>query len=190
MQNTDSDLLFEGLSMEEAKRLRKMLAEWHIGDEHSFPVQLALLTRAQWKAAAQTPILLKQSIGLLDKKLADYRQQTATLLKDFNAAADTKVQEIREIIADHKEGVNVALTDLRGHATAAKRLLNEVDHELTKGTTELKRYREQFIEERHRLEQSRADYENQKDWRDWVVFGILLLSMVVIGIYIEARWHF
>ena len=31
---------------------RKMLAEWSDGDENGFPVQLALLTRAQWRAAA------------------------------------------------------------------------------------------------------------------------------------------
>ena len=41
-----------------------------------------------------------------------------------------------------------------------------------------------------RLEQARANYENQKDWRDWIVFGILLLSMVAIGVCIEAKWHF
>jgi hypothetical protein len=189
MQDTDTDLLFEGLSPEEAKRIRRILAEWRIGDEHSFPVQLALITRAQWKAAAQTPVLLKQSLESLDRKLIDYRQQTTTLLKDFNAAADTKVQEIQELIADHKEAVNVSLTDLRGHTTTAKRLFSEINHELTKGATELKRYREQFIEERHRLEQARANYEDQKDWRDWVMFGILLLAMVMIGVFIGWRWH-
>jgi len=190
MQDTDTDLLFEELPPEEAKRMRGILAEWRIGDEHSFPVQLALLTRAQWKAAAKTPVLLKQSLELLDKKLGEYRQQTANMLKDFNAAADTKVQDIQELIADHKEVANVALADLRGHTATAKRLLNEIDRELTKGTDELKRYRDQFIEERHRLEQARADCENQKDWRDWVVFGILLLTMVTIGVFIGWNGHF
>jgi len=110
-------------------------------------------------------------------------------LKDFNAAADTKVQELQDIIADQKEAANVALTDLRGHTATAKRVLNEMERQLTEGTAELKKYRDKFIEERHRLEQARADYENQKDWRDWVVFGILLLSMVAIGASIEAKWH-
>jgi len=189
MEDTDLDFLFDGLPAQEAKRMRKILAEWRIGDEHSFPVQLALLTQAQWKAAARTPVLLKQSLELLDRKLGDYRQQTATLLKDFNAAADTKVQELQDIIADQKEAANVPLTDLRGHTATAKRVLNEMERQLTEGTAELKKYRDKFIEKRHRLEQARADYENQKDWRDWVVFGILLLSMVAIGASIEAKWH-
>jgi hypothetical protein len=109
-------------------------------------------------------------------------------LKDFNVAADTKVQEIQELVADHKEAANVALADLRGHTATAKRVLNEMDRHLTDGAAELKKYRDKFIEERQRLEEARARYENQKDWRDWVVFGILLLSMVVIGACIEAKW--
>jgi hypothetical protein len=190
MQDTDTDLLFEDLPPEEAKRMRRIFAEWRIGEEHSFPVQLALLTRAQWKAAAKTPVLLKQSLELLDKKLGEYRQQTANMLKDFNAATNTKVQEIQELIADHKEVANVALADLRGQTATAERLLDEIEGQLTEGTAELKRYRDKFIDERHRLEQARADYENQKDWRDWVVFGILLLTMVTIGVFIDWKWHF
>ena len=52
MEDTDFDLLCVGLSPDEAKRMRKILAEWSDGDENGFPVQLALLTRAQWHAAA------------------------------------------------------------------------------------------------------------------------------------------
>jgi hypothetical protein len=190
MQDTDLDFLFDGLPPEEAKRMRRILAEWRIGDEHSFPVQLALLTRAQWKAAAKTPVLLKQSLELLDKKLGEYRQQTANMLKDFNAAADFKVQEIQELIADHKEVANVALADLRGHTTTAKRLLNEIDHELTKGTSELKRFRDEFVTERHRLAEERVRYEQQKGWADWFIFGLMLLFMMMIGVLIGWKWHF
>ncbi len=189
MQDTDSDLLFEGLSPEEAKRMRRILAEWRIGDEHSFPVQLALLTRAQWRAAAQTPALLRQSLELLDRKLGDYRQQMATLLKNFNAAADTKVKALEEVIADHREAADIILADLRGHTATATRLLDEIDHELTNGAAELKRFRDQFIDERHRLEETRVRYEQQKNWSDWVIFGILLMAMVMIGVFIGWRWR-
>src|SRR6266513_2196043 len=43
MNDTDFDALCEGASPVEAKRLRKLLADWCDGDEHSFPVQLALI---------------------------------------------------------------------------------------------------------------------------------------------------
>jgi hypothetical protein len=38
----DFDLLCKGLSADEAKLFRKILAEWSDGDENGFPVQLAL----------------------------------------------------------------------------------------------------------------------------------------------------
>jgi len=55
MEDTDFDSLCAGLSADEAKLFRKMLVEWSDGDENGFPVQLALLTRAQWRAAALVP---------------------------------------------------------------------------------------------------------------------------------------
>lgn len=189
MQQTDSDFLFDGLTPNEAKQLRRILAEWRVGDEHSFPVQLALLTRAQWKAAAQTPALLRRSLELLDRKLADYRQETATLLKNFNAGTDAKAKEIQEIIADQKDAANVTLADFRGHTATARKLLDEIDRKLANGTEELKRFRDQFIEERHRLEEARVRCEQDRDWRDWVVLGLLLLAMAVIGIFIGWKCH-
>lgn len=49
--------------------------------------------------------------------------------------------------------------------------------------------RDQFIKERHRMEETRVRCEQQKDWRDWVVLGILLLAMVIIGILIGCKWR-
>lgn len=189
MNDTDFDFLCEELPPVEAKRLRKMLMQWCDGDENSFPVQLALLTRAQWYAASRTPVLLKQSLEFLDKKLAEYRQQTAGLINGFNTAANAKVTELHEAIEKHHETAEVVLADLRGHTATAKRLLDEIDRELTSGTAELKRFRDEFVTERHRLQQAQADYENQKDWRDWVVFGILLLAMITIGVLIGWKWN-
>ena len=51
MDDTDFDALCEGAPPAEAKQLRKLLADWCNGQENSFPVQLVLLTRAQWRAA-------------------------------------------------------------------------------------------------------------------------------------------
>jgi hypothetical protein len=189
MDDTDFDFLCEELPPVEAKRLRKMLIQWCDGDENSFPVQLALLTRAQWHAAAQTPVMLKQSLGILDGKLAEYRQQTAVLLKNFNAAADTKVKELEDVIGDQKEAADVILADLRGQTATAKRLLGEIERELTKGTAELKRFRDEFVTERHRLAEERVRYEQQKGWGDWFVFGMLLVAMVAIGVFIGWKWH-
>jgi ATP-dependent protease HslVU (ClpYQ) peptidase subunit len=99
------------------------------------------------------------------------------------------VKELEGVITDQKDAANSVLADLRGHTATAKRLLSEIECKLTNGTDELKRFRDQFIEERHRLEEARMHCEQQKDWRDWVVLGILLLAMVVIGVFIGCKWH-
>lgn len=188
MDDTDFDFLCEELPPTDTKRLRKMLAQWCDGDENSFPVQLALLTRAQWHAAAQTPILLKHSLEVLDGKLAEYRQQTATLLKNFDTVANTKVQELEQVISDHREAADVILADLRGHTASAKTAVSQIQDELKNGARELKKIRDDTEAERRRMEQARRDYESRNDWSDWIVFIVLLLAMAFIGILIGHRW--
>jgi hypothetical protein len=187
--DSDFDFLCEGVSAEEAKRLRKILMQWCDGEEDSFPVQLALLTRAQWRAAAQTPVLLKQSRELLERKLAEYRQQTAALLRDFNTSADTKTKALEERIADHREASNATLADLRASTTAAKSAVNQIQDELRIGTRELKKIRDDLDAERKCLEQARRDHESRKDTMDWAVLILLLLAMVVVGIVIGQQWR-
>jgi hypothetical protein len=76
MDDTCFDLLCKDLSADEAKLFRKMMAEWSDGDENGFPVQLALLTRAQWRAAALVPQAVNESRKLIELHLAEYRRQT------------------------------------------------------------------------------------------------------------------
>ncbi len=184
MENTDFDFLIEGVSPEEAKRLRKILAQWCVGDENSFPVQLALLTRAQWRTAAQAPMLLRQSLELLERKLADSRQQTATLLKNFNFAIENKTKALEEIAADHRDVANTVLADLRSQTASARKLLEQMQDELTTGARDLKKFRDDFVAERQRLEEARQRYESHRNWMDWAVFLGLLLSFMGMGILI------
>lgn len=186
--DSDFDFLCEGVSAEEAKQLRKILKQWCDGDESSFPVQLALLTRAQWYAAVQTPVLLKQSLELLERKLAEYRQQTASLLRNFNTATDTKTKDLENVITDHREAANVILADLQSHTATAKSVVNQIQDELRNGARELKKIREDAGAERNRMEQARTDYESRKDAMDWVVFLMLLLAMVLIGMIIGVSF--
>src|SRR2546427_9107991 len=101
MDETDFDALVESTSPQEAKRLWKVLSEWCDGDENSFPVHLALLTRAQWRAAARIPQLVKESTKLMELKLTEYRQQTSTLIKDFGRTADGKAKNLENIVTIH-----------------------------------------------------------------------------------------
>lgn len=187
MDDTDFDILLEGLAPPEAKRLWKLLAEWCDGDENSFPVQLALLTRAQWRAAAETPVLLKQSLELLDRKLAEYRQQTAVLVKDFNSVADTKAKALENIVANHNDSAQEMLEQLHSHTIDARNLTMLTQEAIKNGACKLKRIRDDFIAERLRLEKAREEYESNNHWADGFVFIGFLLALVCIGIFIGWR---
>ncbi len=189
MDDTDFDFLCDGLPADEAKRLRKLFKEWCDGDENSFPVQLALLTRAQWRAAAQVPVQMKQSLEQLDKKLAEYRQQTATLLKNFNAAVNTKTKELEDILGDQRDEANVALKDLRVHTANAKDATEQLQEELDKGQREMKRILEYTEKERKRLETAVREYDEQRSQWSVIWFLLLLGAVLVIGYLLGKYWH-
>jgi hypothetical protein len=150
-------------------------------------VQLALLTRAQWRAAAETPVLLKQSLELLDRKLAEYRQQTAVILVNFNNATNAKAKDLEKIVADHSVSAQEMLDQLHSHTTEARNLTILTQEEIGNGASALKRVRDDFIDERIRLETARHEYESNKHWTDGFVFIGFLVAVLVIGILIGWR---
>jgi hypothetical protein len=189
MEPNDFDFLCKELSADEVRQLSKALKDWCNGDENSFPVQLALLTRAQWRAAAQTPVQMKQSLELLDQKLAEYRQQTGALLKSFNAAVNTKTKELEDILAGQRDETNVALTDLRVHTANARAATDQLQEQLKKGEREMKRILEYTEKERGRLETAVRDYDEQRSHWTMLFFVLLLLAMLAIGYFLGKYWH-
>jgi DNA repair exonuclease SbcCD ATPase subunit len=189
MDDTDFDFLCDGLPADEAKRLRKLFKEWCDGDENSFPVQLALLTRAQWRAAAKVPVQMKQSLEQLDQKLAEYRQQTGTLLKNFNAAVNTKTEELKDILAEQRDEANVVLADLRVHTANAKDATEQLQEELDKGQREMKRILEYTEKERKRLETAVREYDEQRSQWSVIWFLLLLVAVLIVGYLLGKYWH-
>ena len=125
MEDTDFDWLCNGLPADEAKCMRKIFVEWCDGDENGFPVQLALLTQAQWRAAALVPQAVNNSRKLIERHLAEYRQQTAVLVKNLSIVAEGQAGELKNIVEAHTETVNQASVSIRNQlwemAEAAKR---------------------------------------------------------------------
>ena len=106
MVDTDFDLLCDGANPAEAKRLRKMLAEWCSGDENSFPVQLALLTKAQWRAAARMPHILRDS-------QKDWQQDQASHRARFSEQFNSALEDARRLASDSKKLLDAVQTDHR-----------------------------------------------------------------------------
>ena len=133
MSKTDLDWLCEDASPEEVKRLMRLVHEWSQGDEQSFPVQLALLTRAQWRAAAMIPQLVNESRALMELKLADYRQQTTALVQNFSDTADAKAEALSTIVAAHTKSMNQAVAKVQVQMTNAESVASLIRSELELG---------------------------------------------------------
>ena len=191
MDNTDFDALCEGATRGEAKRLRKLLTEWCDGDEESFPVQLALLTRAQWRAAAAVPRLVDKSRELMERKLAEHRQQTAVLIKGFADTADAKAKTLEDIVARHTETTKKAATEMRTQLSNADFVAQSIKDELERGALEWKQAKADFEAERQKLEQARKELETRQNWRDWLWLLLIVAGMIgtgiAIGLHIARR---
>ena len=187
MDRTDLDWLCEDASPEEVKRLMRLVHEWSQGDEQSFPVQLALLTRAQWRAAAMIPQLVNESRELMELKLAEYRQQTSALIQNLSVTADAKAEALSTIVATHTKSMNEAVAKVQMQMTNAESVAALIRSELESGTLAWKQARADYEAERQKLEKVRKDLDTRDTRRDWLWVVLVLLGMIALGIAIGLR---
>jgi hypothetical protein len=105
LDKDDLAALCEGMTRDQVDRVHRLLHEWRVGPEDSFPTQLSLLTLAQLRAAASIPRAITDSRKWLEQHLAEYRRQTATLTNDFAGMVDIKHGELKDIVLKHAEVV-------------------------------------------------------------------------------------
>jgi methyl-accepting chemotaxis protein len=126
MMDTDFDLLCDGVSPAEAKRLRKILADWCSGDENSFPVQLALLTKAQWRAIGRLPHILRDS-------QKDWQQDQASHRARFSEEFNSAIADARRLASDSKKLLDAVQADHRRQIAAQSQIAVEaIDARLKK----------------------------------------------------------
>ena len=187
MDETDFDTLCEEAPPQEAKRLRKMLAEWCQGDENSFPVQLALLTRAQWRAAAMVPRLIEKSRQQIEHTLAEHRQQTTASVQHLADTVDDKTSTLAQIVGTQVEATKKAAADIRMQLTQAEAVAKRIGGELERGVSELQKAQADFTEQRQRLLQTLADLRTDYSRQEWFCCLMILAVVLVFGILIGVR---
>ena len=182
MGETDFDALLEGASAQEAKRLWKVLCEWCDGDENSFPVHLALLTRAQWRAAARIPHLVNESVKAMDLKWAEYRQQTAALVRNFAQTADEKARSLERSVIIQTDAMDHAVAAVQVQLSKAEMVAEAIKSQLETGAAEWNTARADFEAERQKLETVRKEMEKQLRRRDWFWFAFIVAGLIGIGV--------
>ena len=186
MEDTCFDLLCKDLSADEAKLFRKMMAEWSDGDENGFPVQCALLTRVQWRAAALMPQTVNESRKLIELHLTEYRRQTAELVKNLSAVGEDQAGELKNVIKAHTEALNQASGSFRSQLKEIGAAAQDIRRHLDDGVsahhrvkTDLKSGSERFQKTCEELDARITGLQIRRDW-------LTLLGLISIGIVIGA----
>ena len=185
MDYHDFDLLCQGLSAEELKQLHKMLNEWGQGDPNSFPVELVLLTKAQWHAAALIPRAIKDSGRLIEKHLAECRQQTAAIVGNLSAVAADNATEMISIIKAHTETVNQAAVAGRNRLWETEEVAKRIKGQLDSSFGEWKKAKDDFAAERQKLETERKELAARVQFRDSVYVGCIFFGLIALGMLLE-----
>lgn len=181
MDDTSFDLLCKGLSPAEAKLFRKIIKEWCSGDEDSFPVQLALLTRAQWLAAAQIPLILQKSIAALEAKLAEHQKQSAAFVKNLATAGDDKIKAFEKTVAVHTEAMEEVADKGRSYMDETEKFARGIRKQMELGLQQSERISKAFFDEKRQLEQARHDYERNMEWRETFQQILALMLTAIVG---------
>jgi len=187
MNDSDFDLLCEGASPEEAKRLRKVLADWCAGDEKGFPAQLALLTRAQWRAAATVPRAAHDARQSLHQEFAEHHKQVAVLLNQLEQLTSTNLREQKRLVDKHAADSAKAIADLRVPLSEAEAVAKRVRLELETGAEKWTDAMAEFQTATKRLTQLCADLQ-ARPWRNhWVLLALLLIATFIAGYFIALH---
>jgi hypothetical protein len=188
MDDTSFDLLCRGLTTAESKLFRKILKEWCNGEEDSFPVQLALLTKVQWLAAAEMPLILQKAIVTFEAKLAEHHKQQTALIKVLGNAGDEKIKAFEKTVVVYTEAMEKVAAKSCDHLVETEKFAREIRNQMELGLRESDRITETFTDERHRLEEARRDYERSTEWRETANTILALIIAFVSGAL--AAWYF
>jgi hypothetical protein len=190
LDKDDLAILCRDLTKEEVDRVHRLIHEWGIGPENSFPAQLSLLTRAQFKAAASIPRAIADSRKWLELHLAEYRKQTAALTTDFAGMVDIKHGELRAIVLKHAETVKRDALFVSNRLVDANDVAKSIQKNLQAAAAEWNQSKDDLARERQRFEKVCQKLDDAINLRSvhWYVLGALAACVIalLIGHYV---WH-
>ena len=190
LDKDDLAILCRDLTKAEVDRVHRLIHEWSIGPEDSFPAQFSLLTRAQFKAAASIPRSIADSKKWLELHLAEYRKQTAALTNDFAGMVDIKHGELKDIVLKHAETVKRDALFVSNRLLDANDAAKSIQENLHAAVAEWNQSQDALERERQRFEKVCRKLDEAINLRGvhWYIIGTLTACVVtlLIGHYV---WH-
>ena len=188
LNKDDLAALCAGMATDEVDRIHRMLHQWNVGPDSSFPVQLALLTKAQWRIAANLPRLMNDSRKLIELHLAEYRRQSQAMADDFahtmvgqNKELKTTVEIYVQATRQASEIIQMKLADAEAVAERTKSLMENAG-------SEWKAIKASTTAQCERLEQVSNDLQDRFAWRVILRTAVWLLLALGIGLCIGHYW--
>ena len=187
----DLVVLCHDMTKEEVDRVHRLLHEWSVGPDSSFPVQLALLTRAQLRASASIPRAIADSRKWLEQHLAEYRRQTAALTDNFAGMVDIKHSELKDIVLKHAETVKRDALFVSNRLVEVRDVAKDIQKNLQAAVAEWNQSKDALAQERQRFEKVCRNLDDAINLRGvhWYILSMLAACVIalLIGHYV---WHY
>ncbi|MBL9170818.1 MAG: hypothetical protein JNN07_24005 [Verrucomicrobiales bacterium] len=183
MDDTAFDALCEGASPAEAKQLRKLLAAWCQGDENSFPVQLVLLNRSQFRAAAKVLLTIEASRASLQKEFREQQNCIASQIKAYESTTLARTQELQKQIRDQAAIAEKILGSFKSHLVEAEKTAQQIRDGLVKGSKAWDAAKADFDQSGRILRQECADLQSSPWLSHWVLVVALWISAGFLGYF-------
>jgi hypothetical protein len=188
LDKDDLAALCAGLTTDEVDRVHRLLHEWSVGPDSSFPVQLSLLTRAQWRIAANLPRLLNDSRKLIELHLAEYRRQSQAMADDFAGTADGQNKELKKTVEIHIQATRQAAEQIQVQLADAEAVAKQVKALMESAVSEWRNIKVSTTTQCERLEQVSNDLQDRFAWRVMLRAVAWFLLALGYGICIGHYW--
>ena len=182
LDKDDLAALCAGMTTDEVDRVHRLLHEWNVGPDNSFPVQLALLTKAQWRIAANLPRLMNDSRKLIELHLAEYRQQTKLLVDDFNQMVQTRSRGFEASLSAYTERIEKAANQIQSQLDDAKFVAKYVKSIMDGAASQWKDIKASTMAQCERLEQVANDLNDRSAWQTLLTALFWFLLTIILGI--------
>jgi hypothetical protein len=184
LDKDDLAALCAGLTTDEVDRVHRLLHEWNVGPDNSFPVQLALLTKAQWRIAANLPRLMNDARKLIELHLAEYRRQSQAMADDFADKVDGQNKELKKTVEIYVQTTRQAAGQIQGQLGDAETVAKRVKTLMESAACEWDNIKTSTTVQCERLEQVSNDLQDRFAWRVILRTAFWLLLAVGIGLCI------
>ena len=165
LDKDDLSALCAGLTTDEVDRVHRLLHEWSVGPDSSFPVQLSLLTKAQWRIAANLPRLMNDSRKLIELHLAEYRRQSQAMADDFADTVDGQNKELKKTVEIHIQATRQTAEQIQVQLADAEAVAKRVKDLMESAASEWKGIKASTMAQCERLEQVSNDLQDRFAWR-------------------------